>query len=114
MNVSDLVIPGGEFSRMDLLLLTDLYNVLEQYERAIENHDDWLARSSFGEGGSVQAGNFELDPNARHRLTVAWGKRKLVLLLFFRDFRILIFGRIIACPMLFSLKKFLNIPCAVR
>ena len=93
-----LVIPGGGFSRMDLLLLADLYNVLGQYERAIEtirkgtrwlqgrsdqnywdlyeddreyDHSDWPARSNFGEGGSVKAGNFELDPNARHRLAVA-------------------------------------------
>lgn len=83
---------------MDLLLLADLYNVLGQYEQAIEtirrgtrwlqgradqkywdlceddreyDRDDWPARSSFGEGGSVRAGNFELDPNARHRLAVA-------------------------------------------
>lgn len=83
---------------MDLLLLADLYNVLGQYERAIEtirrgtrwlqgradqkywdlceddreyDRDDWPTRSSFGEGGSVLAGNFELDPNARHRLAVA-------------------------------------------
>ena len=33
--------------------------------------DHWPARSNFGEGGSVRAGNFELDPNARHRLPVA-------------------------------------------
>ena len=97
-NSSGLIIPGGGFSRMDLLLLADLYNVLGQYERAIEtirkgtrwlqgradqnywdlceddreyDHSDWQARSNFGEGGSVKSGNFELDPNARHRLAVA-------------------------------------------
>ena len=97
-NVFRLAIPGGGFSRMDLLLLADLYNVLGQYEKAIEtirkgtrwlqgradqsywdlceddreyDHSDWPARPNFSEGGSVQAGNFELDPNARHRLAVA-------------------------------------------
>jgi general transcription factor 3C polypeptide 3 (transcription factor C subunit 4) len=35
-NTFGLVIPGGGFSRMDLLLLADLYNVLGQYEKAIE------------------------------------------------------------------------------
>ena len=82
---------------MDLLLLAELYNVLGQYEsahgtikkdtrclqgRLDQNYwdlariignmtDHWPARSNFGEGGSVRAGNFELDPNARHRLPVA-------------------------------------------
>ena len=95
---SGLVIPGGRFSRMDLLLLADLYNVLGQYERAIEtirkgtrwlqgradqtywdlceydreyDHCEWQARSNFGEGSSVKAGNLDLDPNARQRLAVA-------------------------------------------
>ena len=117
-NVSGLIIPGGGFSRMDLLLLADLYNVLGQYEKAIEtirrgtrwlqgrgdqkywdlceddreyDRDDWPARSNFGEGGSVLAGNFELDPNARHRLAVARIKMgdveegKVSFFLFFRD-----------------------------
>ena len=97
-NTFGLVIPGGGFSRMDLLLLADLYNVLGQYERAIEtirkgtrwlqgrvdhnywdfceddkeyDHGDWPAYSNFGKGGSVQAGKAELDPNARHRLAVS-------------------------------------------
>ena len=35
------------------------------------DYSDWPARSNFGEGSSVKAGNFELDPNARHRLAVA-------------------------------------------
>src|SRR5271155_3869744 len=35
-NASGLVIPGGGFSRMDLLLLADLYNVLGQHKWAIE------------------------------------------------------------------------------
>ena len=97
-NTSGLVIPGGGFSRMDLILLADLYNVLGQHERAIEtiqrgtrwlqgredqkywdlckddrgyNREDWPARSSFREGGFAPAGHFELDPNSRHRLAVA-------------------------------------------
>ncbi|KAF8812960.1 TPR-like protein [Phlegmacium glaucopus] len=97
-SASGLVIPAGGFSQMDLLLLADLYNVLGQHERAIEtirrgtrwlqgrvdqkywdlceddreyDSEDWPARSSFGEGGSVRAGKFILDPNARHRLAVA-------------------------------------------
>ena len=80
---------------MDLLLLADLYNVQGQYESAIRtikkgtrwlqgrldqnywdlceddreyDRDDWPARPNFG---SVRAGNFVLDPNARHRLAVA-------------------------------------------
>ena len=97
-NSSGLVVLGGGFSRIDLLLLADLYNVQGQHEQAIEtirkgtrwlqgradqkywdlceddreyDRDDWPARSSFGEAGSVLAGNFDLDPNARHRLAIA-------------------------------------------
>jgi len=33
--------------------------------------DGWPARSVIGEGGGIQAGRFELDANARHRLAVA-------------------------------------------
>jgi hypothetical protein len=127
---------------MDLLLLADLYNVLGQYERAIEtirkgtrwlqgradqtywdlceddreyDRDDWPARSNFGEGGSVQAGNFELDPNARHRLAVARIKmgdveEGKVSFFFLSRSRMLIFSH--SCMlMLFSPKKFLIIPC---
>ncbi|KAF8153752.1 hypothetical protein B0H34DRAFT_65394 [Crassisporium funariophilum] len=97
-SVSGLDVPGGGFSRLDLLLLADLYNVLGEHERAVETirrgtrwlqgrgeqkywdlcEDDreydmegWPPRSGTGEGGSVQAGNHELDSNARHRLAVA-------------------------------------------
>ena len=143
-NAFGLVIPGGGFSRMDLLLLADLYNVLGQYEKAIEtirkgtrwlqgradqnywdlceddreyDHSDWPARANFGKGGSVPAGNFELDPNARHRLAVARikmgdvdeGKVSLFLEILSRS-RLLIFSH--SCmPMLFSPKKFLIILC---
>ena len=64
------------------------YGDLCDYDR---NHDDWPARSNFGEGSSVQAGDLELDPNARHRLAVARIKiddveeGKLEVFLFFRD-----------------------------
>ena len=143
-NAFGLIIPGGGFSRMDLLLLADLYNVLGQYERAIEtirkgtrwlqgradqnywdlceddreyDHGDWPARSNFGEGGSVQAGNFELDPNARHRLAVARIKMgdveegKVSFFILSRS-RMLIFS-LSYMPMLFSPKKFLIIPCCL-
>ena len=130
-NTSGLVIPGGGFSRMDLLLLADLYNVLGQHERAIEtiqrgtrwlqgradqkywdlceddreyDREDWPARSRFGEGGSAPAGNFELDPNARHRLAVARIKMgdieegKVCLFQFFRDqSRMLTFSHLVTC-----------------
>ena len=33
--------------------------------------DGWPGRSVIGEGGGIQAGRFELDANARHRLAVA-------------------------------------------
>ena len=106
---------------MDLLLLADLYNVLGQHERAIEtiqrgtqwlqgradqkywdlcednrkyDRIDWPARSNFGEGGSVLAGNFDMDPNTCHWLAVARIKMGDIeegkfcffkFLLFFRD-----------------------------
>jgi general transcription factor 3C polypeptide 3 (transcription factor C subunit 4) len=33
--------------------------------------DGWPGRSVIGEGAGIQAGRFELDANARHRLAVA-------------------------------------------
>lgn len=127
---------------MDLLLLADLYNALGQYERAIEtirrgtrwlqgradqkywdlceddreyDRDDWPARSSFGEGDSVLNGNFELDPNARHRLAVARIKMgdleegKVSFLNSFYDLVLLLTFRHSCMLMLFSPRKFLII-----
>ncbi|KAF4623249.1 hypothetical protein D9613_002332 [Agrocybe pediades] len=90
---------GNGFTTRDLLLLADLYNVIGDYESAIQAvrrgtrwmqgradqkywdlcEDDreydvegWPARTSTTEGGgSVQAGHFEMDVNMRHRLAVA-------------------------------------------
>ncbi|PPQ91090.1 hypothetical protein CVT25_013128 [Psilocybe cyanescens] len=91
-------ISGGGFSKMDLLLLADLYNVMGEHGQAVETirrgtrwqqgrldqkywdlcEDDreydmegWPPRTVSDEGGAVPAGNYELDPNARHRLAVA-------------------------------------------
>ncbi|KDR78033.1 hypothetical protein GALMADRAFT_245006 [Galerina marginata CBS 339.88] len=91
-------ISGGGFSKLDLLLLADLYNVLGEHGRAVEtirrgtrwlqgrsdqkywdlceddreyDSDGWPPRSGADEGGPVQAGGYELDPNTRHRLAVA-------------------------------------------
>ncbi|TFK37274.1 hypothetical protein BDQ12DRAFT_736397 [Crucibulum laeve] len=91
-------VPGGGFSRLDLLLLADLYNALGEHESAIEvirkgtrwlqgraeqkywdlceddreyDGEGWPARIVTAESGGVQAGRFELDANARHRLAVA-------------------------------------------
>jgi general transcription factor 3C polypeptide 3 (transcription factor C subunit 4) len=91
-------ISGGGFSKLDLLLLADLYNVLGEHGMAVETirrgtrwlqgrsdqkywdlcEDDreydaegWLPRAGADESGAVQAGNHELDPNTRHRLAVA-------------------------------------------
>ena len=88
----------GGFSKMDLLLLADLYNVLEEHVRAVQTirqgtrwlqgradqkywdmyEDDreydmegWPPRASATEGAVVHSGGYELDPNARHRLAVA-------------------------------------------
>ncbi|CAA7263975.1 unnamed protein product [Cyclocybe aegerita] len=89
---------GGKFGMMHLLLLADLYNVLEEYKPAIDTirrgtrwlqgrseqnfwdmcEDDreydvegWPPRPSGAEGDTTQAGKYELDVNARHRLAVA-------------------------------------------
>jgi len=88
----------GGFSKMDLLLLADLYNVLGEHVRAVEtirhgtrwlqgradqkywdlyeddreyDQEGWPPRPSVSEGAVVHSGGFELDPNARHRLAVA-------------------------------------------
>ena len=78
------------------------------------DHDDWPARSNFGERVSVQAGDFELDPNARHRLAVARFKtgnveeRNVSFSILLRSF-MLIYNH--SClPMLLSL-IFMIIPC---
>ncbi|EDR07780.1 uncharacterized protein LACBIDRAFT_297936 [Laccaria bicolor S238N-H82] len=86
------------FTKLDLLLLADLYNALGEHEKAAQtirrgtrwlqgraeqrywdlceddreyDMDGWPGRSVIGEGGGIQAGRFELDANARHRLAVA-------------------------------------------
>ncbi|KAF9481095.1 TPR-like protein [Pholiota conissans] len=91
-------IGGGGFTKIDLLLLADLYNVLGEHGRAVEtirhgtrwlqgradqkywdlceddreyDPEDWPPRPSSAEGATVQAGNFPLDANSRHRLAVA-------------------------------------------
>jgi len=96
--VTGLVVPGGGFSNLDLLLLADLYNALGDYDKAVHtirrgtrwlqgrldqkywdmceddreyDQDGWPQRSTVGEGGTIQPGHFELDTNARHRLAVA-------------------------------------------
>jgi len=83
---------------MDLLLLSDLYNVLGEYQRAVQvirQGTRWIQgrlhqqywemcdddreydleesppRPSAGEGSQVPSGHYELDTNARHRLAVA-------------------------------------------
>lgn len=88
----------GGFSKMDLLLLADLYNVLGEHVRAVEtirhgtrwlqgradqkywdlyeddreyDQEGWPPRSNVSEGAVVHPGGYELDPNARHRLAVA-------------------------------------------
>ncbi|KAF8957215.1 hypothetical protein BDZ97DRAFT_1924824 [Flammula alnicola] len=96
--MSGLVVVGGGFTKMDLLLLADLYNVLGEHGRAVEairrgtrwlqgradqkywdlceddreyDPEDWPPRAGAGEEGAVQAGHHELDANSRHRLAVA-------------------------------------------
>jgi general transcription factor 3C polypeptide 3 (transcription factor C subunit 4) len=86
------------FTRIDLLLLADLYNVLGEHGRAIEtirrgtrwlqgraeqkywdlceddreyDPEDWPPRPIPAEGTTMQAGNHPLDANSRHRLAVA-------------------------------------------
>ncbi|KIJ97070.1 hypothetical protein K443DRAFT_10140 [Laccaria amethystina LaAM-08-1] len=86
------------FTKLDLLLLADLYNALGEHEKAAQtirrgtrwlqgraeqrywdlceddreyDMDGWPGRSVIGEGAGIQAGRFELDANARHRLAVA-------------------------------------------
>lgn len=96
--MAGVVIAGGGFSQMDLLLLADLYNALGEHGRAIDTirrgtrwlhgrreqkywdlcEDDreydpegWPPRSNPAEGGTLEAGRHELDANSRHRLAVA-------------------------------------------
>ena len=96
--MTGLVITGGGFTQMDLLLLADLYNALGEHDRAIEtirrgtrwlqgrkeqkywdlceddreyDPDGWPPRSNPAEGGTLDAGRHELDANSRHRLAVA-------------------------------------------
>jgi general transcription factor 3C polypeptide 3 (transcription factor C subunit 4) len=96
--MSGLRVVGGGFSKMDLLLLADLYNVLGEHGRAVQtirhgtrwlqgradqkywdlyeddreyDLEEWPPRPSASEGALVHSGGYELDPNARHRLAVA-------------------------------------------
>jgi len=96
--MSGLHVIGGGFSKMDLLLLADLYNVLGEHGRAVQtirrgtrwlqgradqkywdlyeddreyDQEGWPPRPSTSEGAVVHSGGYELDSNARHRLAVA-------------------------------------------
>ncbi|KAH9921621.1 TPR-like protein [Fomitopsis serialis] len=92
---SEQEVPGGGFGMMHILVLADLHNSLGQYDRAIEairKGCRWLqsraqqkfwdvceddreyyvgAEGTRGGEGELQAGNYPLDVNARHRLAVA-------------------------------------------
>jgi general transcription factor 3C polypeptide 3 (transcription factor C subunit 4) len=89
--------PGGGLGLMELLVLADLYNTLQEYDRAvltIRRGCRWLqgrseqrywdvcdddreydvtldGRAASGKDGKVQPGMFPLDINARHRLAIA-------------------------------------------
>ena len=90
-------IPGAGFGLMEILVLTDLYNTLQEHDRAvitIRRGCRWLqgrseqrywdvcdddreydvvanGRDMSSRGGEVQPGMFPLDINARHRLAIA-------------------------------------------
>jgi general transcription factor 3C polypeptide 3 (transcription factor C subunit 4) len=90
-------IPGAGFGLMEILVLTDLYNTLHEYDRAmvtIRRGCRWLqgrseqrywdvcdddreydvipnGRDMSGRDGEVQPGMFPLELNARHRLAIA-------------------------------------------
>lgn len=88
----------GGFTKMDLLLLADLYNALGEHAHAVHtirrgtrwlqgradqkywclceddreyDPEDWPPRPIQPEGNTVHAGNYSLDTNSRHRLAVA-------------------------------------------
>ena len=89
---------AGGFTKMDLLLLADLYNALGEHAHAVDtirrgtrwiqgradqkywclceddreyDPEDWSPRLIQPEGSTVHAGNYLLDTNSRHRLAVA-------------------------------------------
>lgn len=88
-------VAGGGFGMLHILVLADLHNSLEQYDKAIETirkgcrwlqgraqqrfwdvceddrEYDVAAEGTRGGDGELEAGMYPLDVNARHRLAIA-------------------------------------------